>query len=89
MPSVDWTRVPQFIREGVEDFPFLNATEAAEFLLLLVARVKSRLKDLPVAPRYGISTGFRADWSWDLYFEMVLALCLAYMLSTGIDQPSR
>lgn len=70
MITVEWARIPSFIREAVEDFPFRTHPEAAEFFALLVARIRSRLRSLPSAngPR---CTDRRSEWSWDLYAEMV------------------
>jgi hypothetical protein len=70
-PFVDWDRVPPFVREAVEDFPFTGPNEVAEFMALLVARIKSRLLNLPEPDESLRATDERAEWSWDLYSEMV------------------
>jgi hypothetical protein len=71
MHSVDWARVPTFIKDAVQRFPFSNKTEAAEFLLLLTSRVRARLASLPPSLEGPLATDHRAVWSWNLYHEMV------------------
>lgn len=71
MLAVQWSRIPPFIREGVERFPFHSHHEAIEFFALLVDRVASRLRSLPSADNCPQSTDRRAEWSWDLRAEMV------------------